>query len=152
MTFETNSSSYEETISLGTKLGSRLRGGEIIELISDLGGGKTAFTAGLAEGVGSEDQVSSPSFTINQIYKSPKLTINHYDLYRLEDPGIMKQVIAEAIDSEDTVLVLEWALSVRDVLPSNRIQIYLTPTSMNSRKIKFVYPENSTYLLEDLRK
>jgi len=63
---------------------------EIIELRSDLGGGKTTFTQGLAAGAGSKDAVSSPTFTLKKIYRAGELHIYHYDFYRLNEPGILK--------------------------------------------------------------
>jgi len=75
---------------LGAKLGRLLRGGEIIELIGDVGAGKTTLTKGIAAGLGIDEDVQSPSFTISRVYDTPlKLRLAHYDFYRLHDPGIM---------------------------------------------------------------
>lgn len=150
-TLQIDSLDYEQTVKLASQIGERLRGGEVVELISDLGGGKTAFVTGLAKGAGSSDPVSSPSFTINNIYQAPTLTINHYDLYRLADPGIMKHEIAEAVADPKTVLAIEWGESVADVLPNDRLTITITATGENSRKLKFGCPPALAYLLEDLK-
>ena len=74
MTYRTNSSSSEKTEQLAALLGARLRGGEVIALNSDLGGGKTAFVRGLARGIGSTDHVSSPTFTISRQYRGRSVT------------------------------------------------------------------------------
>lgn len=151
MTFETNSSSYVETINLASKIGRNLKGGEVIELVSDLGGGKTAFVTGLAKGAGISDQVSSPSFTINQIYQSNEITINHYDLYRLSDPGIMKNEIIESMEDRTSILILEWGGSVSDILPKERLTIEIRPTGENTRNFSLSVPESMRYLLKGVK-
>ena len=124
-------------------LGSRLRGGEVIELRSDIGGGKTTFARGLAKGAGSKDRVSSPTFTLSRIYKTQNFEIHHFDFYRLKDPGILADQLAEAV-SDDNVVIVEWADIVKDVLPERRISIEFKPTaaSPDERQITFFYPEN----------
>src|SRR5690349_8475192 len=97
-TWQIKSSNSENTEQLGRELGARLRGGEVIELASDLGGGKTTFVRGLAVGMGSIDAVSSPSFTISQVYNSDNLSLHHYDFYRLGEPGLMAQELSEVLD------------------------------------------------------
>ena len=71
------------------KLANRLVGGEVIELVGDVGAGKTTFVRGLAKGLGSTDHVSSPTFTVEQVYTG-RLTLYHYDFYRLPDAGVVK--------------------------------------------------------------
>src|SRR6185312_5854101 len=90
-TWQTESISSDNTSDVAMKIGRKLQGGEVIELISDLGGGKTTFVRGLAKGMGSQDTVRSPSFTLSNEYRSGKLTLYHFDFYRLEDPGIMRR-------------------------------------------------------------
>ena len=85
----------EATEQLGKDFGARLKGGEIITLKSDLGGGKTTFVRGLVAGSGSVDQVTSPSFTVSNEYKAPKFLVYHYDLYRIEELGLLKDDILE---------------------------------------------------------
>src|ERR1700722_299415 len=89
--------SLKATLVLGRTLGQNLKGGEAIELSSDLGGGKTALVKGLANGAGSQDLVSSPSFTICNQYNTPKFVIYHFDFYRLSDPGIIARELSEVI-------------------------------------------------------
>lgn len=135
-----------ETEEIGRKLGSRLRGGEIIELSSDLGGGKTTFVRGLAAGFGSEDAVSSPSFTISQVYKAQNLTMHHYDFYRLPDAGLMASEIAEVMHDPSAVVVVEWAGAVENVLPNERIRITITATGDEQRTITVALPVAFEYM------
>lgn len=117
-------------------IGSLLEGGEVIECQSDLGGGKTTLVSGIAEGFGSLDPVSSPSFTICNTYKrADSKQLQHFDFYRLNEPGIMKDEISEVAGDLDSVVVVEWGDSVRDVLPEDRVQISITSVSENERLI-----------------
>jgi len=76
----------------GKKLGSFLVGGEVIELVGDVGAGKTTLTKGIGIGLGVTENVQSPSFTISQVYDArDNLTLSHYDFYRLNDAGIMSE-------------------------------------------------------------
>jgi tRNA threonylcarbamoyladenosine biosynthesis protein TsaE len=120
-----SSKSAEQTISIGTEIGRRLRGREIIELVSDIGGGKTTFVKGLALGINSVDVVSSPTFTLSRIYRSANrsLSIHHYDFYRLDQPGIVASELLESINDPQAVVVIEWSDIVRDVLPESRLTI-----------------------------
>jgi tRNA threonylcarbamoyladenosine biosynthesis protein TsaE len=144
--WQINSSSSGKTEQLGREIGARLRGGEVIELASDLGGGKTTFVRGLAAGMGSGDAVSSPSFTLSQIYESDKLTLHHYDFYRLNEPGLMAQELSEVLEDPQVVVVVEWADVVEDVLPDERISIRLKATAENERQLTVSLPEAYSYL------
>lgn len=124
-------------------LGKRLCGGEVIELRSDLGGGKTTFVRGLARGVGSKDNVTSPTFTLNKIYTGKNLKIYHYDFYRLDDPGILTDQLVEALGDEKAVTVIEWGDVVKEVLPAERfiIKFELTEKNSDARRITIQYPK-----------
>lgn len=129
-----------------------MRGGEVIELRSDLGGGKTTFVRGLARGAGSRDRVSSPTFTLSRVYKAKSLDIYHFDFYRLDDAGILRDQLAEAI-SDNQVVVVEWSDIVQDVLPEARIVIKFEPTaaSPDERQIIVSYTEKYRPLIEKLQ-
>lgn len=127
-------------------VGQKVRGGEVIELVSDLGGGKTTFVRGLARGMGSPDEVSSPSFTISNQYETGDLTLCHFDFYRLREPGIIRDELAEAIRDSKTVVAVEWGEIVEDVLPADHLTITIKPISDNGREIEFVYPRTLNYL------
>jgi tRNA threonylcarbamoyladenosine biosynthesis protein TsaE len=142
--------SPEETEALAAKIGARLRGGEMLELISDLGGGKTTFVRGLARGAGSEEHVASPTFTLDRVYRASGFTIRHIDLYRLTDAGILQHDINEMRRDQTTVLVVEWGGVVRHVLPKERVTIRLSPVGENERKVEITCAGRLKYLAEDL--
>jgi len=147
-TWETESTSLEATLALAERVGSKLKGGELIELVSDLGGGKTAFVRGLAKGLGSQDTVSSPSFTISNQYQAGPLTLHHFDFYRLHEPGILADELRELLADPQAVVVIEWADIVENVLPEERLTVTITPTGESSRKFQLNYPEQLSYLIE----
>lgn len=121
---------------LGVRIGHSLEGGEIVELIGDVGAGKTTLTKGIAEGLVITEPIQSPSFTINRIYKAPSgLLLAHYDFYRLEEAGILAEEITEMMQDRGTVTVIEWAGAVSTVLPEDRLKISITPTGENTRKV-----------------
>ena len=146
MIWEISSTSSAETERLGELLGKQLKGGEAIELRSDLGGGKTTFVKGLVRGAGSDNSVTSPTFTLSRIYRAPKFTISHFDFYRLDNAGILAGQLAESINDSQNVTVVEWADIVKNVLPEEHISIELHPVAANSevRRIIFNYPANKT--------
>lgn len=145
-TRETESINLENTLEIAEQIGCRLRGGEVVELISDLGGGKTAFVKGLAKGIGYDGVVRSPSFTIKNQYQNDDITIHHFDFYRLHEPGIMKQELAEILSDPKAVVVVEWAELVSDVLPLEHLMIDIKVISDSSRKLVFKYPDKYNYL------
>lgn len=145
-------SSASASESLGAIIGSRLVGGECFELISDLGGGKTTFTRGLVAGSGSNDMVSSPTFTIGKQYTSDKLHFYHFDFYRLQEPGLVAEELQESLQDPMAVIIVEWADTVRDVLPSERvvIELLVSETSAESRDITIHYPDKYNYVMKDV--
>lgn len=139
--------SRQETIEFGTKTGKKLKGGEVIELLSDLGGGKTTFVSGLALGFGSKDPVASPSFTISYVYGRPDgKQLHHFDFYRLQDAGVVGNELAEVVGDENIVTVIEWGNIVHNVLPPKRIKINIENQSENQRLIKCQYAKEYDYL------
>lgn len=125
----------------------------VVELSSDLGGGKTTFVKGLARGAGSQDTVTSPTFTLNQIYQAKNGTkIAHHDFYRLSEPGIMADELAESLQDDKTITVIEWGGIVEDVLPTERITVEFKLVSSNSekRQIVFNYPESMGKLIKQV--
>jgi tRNA threonylcarbamoyladenosine biosynthesis protein TsaE len=148
MTSKIVSTSSADTEKIAEQLGSRLRGSEVIELVSDLGGGKTTFVRGLARGLGSHDKVSSPSFTINHEYQAGRKKLVHFDFYRLQDPGLMANELTDWLNDPDVVVVIEWADIVKKVLPDQRLTINLKVLDENRRELDFSYPKELSYLLE----
>ncbi len=137
------------TEAFGERLGRGLHGGELIELIGDLGAGKTTFTRGVARGLDSKDQVSSPTFTIHKVYGG-RLTLHHFDFYRLDDSAAIKHELGEILANPQAVTVLEWAQNVAGCLEENHITLELQPTSETGRKIIVSMPLALGYLEETL--
>lgn len=124
---------------LGERIGQLLRGGELIELVGDVGAGKTTLTKGIAAGLSVEEDVQSPSFTISRLYEArDDLRLAHYDFYRLSDAGIMTHELSEAIDDALLVTVVEWADVIQHVLPSERLRIHLTSPSITDRQVELM--------------
>lgn len=140
----------DQTEGLAEKIGRRLRGGEVIELVSDLGGGKTTFVRGLTRGTGSKDQVASPTFTLSRLYQASKYEIHHFDFYRLDEPGIMQAELAEFVDDPQAVVVIEWADVVGHVLPKDKLTVRIVQTPDGNRELALTCPRKLEYLLEDL--
>ncbi len=140
----------EQTENIAHLIGAQLRGGEVIELVSDLGGGKTTFVRGLAAGAESRDVVSSPTFTVSKVYIAPKFEIHHFDFYRLPDAGLMAHEVHDLLNNTGVVLVVEWAGVVQQVLPEEKLTITITKSGDNSRNIIVEYPDSLEYLVGDL--
>lgn len=122
----------------------------MIELVSDLGGGKTTFVRGLAKGIGSNDHVSSPTFTISNVYQGKQLTMHHFDFYRLHEAGIMREELEEVINDPRSVTVVEWANIVQAILPDNRLTIRITASGESSRHYDFYGSNRVRHLIEGL--
>ena len=122
---------------LGEAIGRSVSGGEVLELVGDIGAGKTTLTKGIARALGINEPVQSPTFTISRVYDSPKgLRLAHYDFYRLGEAGIMGDEIREATD-DDSVVVVEWAGAVDDDLPEDRLVVKITTISEEERLVEF---------------
>jgi tRNA threonylcarbamoyladenosine biosynthesis protein TsaE len=145
-TLRINCALLADTLKFGEVIGQACRGGEVFELLSDLGGGKTAFVRGLAIGIGTEDDVSSPSFTINNTYQGKNLTLQHFDFYRLEEAGVVADELEEDIRAPLTVVAVEWGDIVHDVLPDDRIKVRIIPEESELRVFEFSFPEGRDYL------
>lgn len=139
------STSETETRQLGERLGRQLVAGETLQLVGDVGAGKTTFVKGLALGMGITDTIQSPTFTISRVYEAPDgRRLVHYDFYRLADPGIMVEDVSEALDDPQTITVIEWADSVVDVLPQDHITIQFATTTESERMLTITIPEGAS--------
>ena len=119
-----NIRSEQEMLELGRKYASDLVFPAVIELVGDVGAGKTTFVRGLAEGLGVKEPVTSPSFTISKTYALPEGgKLVHYDFYRLPEPGLMADDLAENLADEKNVVVIEWGESVNDLLPKKHSRV-----------------------------
>lgn len=127
--------SAEETEALGATVGAHLKGGEVIELTSDLGGGKTTFVRGLAAAAGSTDRVASPTFTISKVYEAPRFEIHHFDFYRLHEAGLIRHELEDVLGDPKIVTIIEWSDVVAEVLPKDTIRIAIKTTGEHDREI-----------------
>ena len=108
--------SADETQALGQKLASRLAPGDVIAYFGDLGAGKTAFTRGLAQGLGITDPVTSPTYTIVNEYLSGRIPLFHFDMYRLSSSDELFDISWEDYLSRGGVCAVEWSENVEDAL------------------------------------
>ena len=134
--------SQEETIALGRVLGGLLREGDVLVLTGDLGAGKTQLTKGIAAGMGVTADVTSPTFTIEMVYRGREMDLDHFDLYRLdraEDTGLFDVLGA------DGVCVIEWGEQFADEIGDARVDVFVTrldaeaaPGEEPPREVRFV--------------
>ena len=113
----------KETYELGCRLGQEARAGQVYTLVSDLGVGKTVFTKGLAAGLGIEEPVSSPTFTIVQVYEEGRLPFYHFDVYRIGDVEEMDEVGFEDYVYGEGVSLIEWANLIEEILPQHYTEV-----------------------------
>ena len=135
---EYRTSSPEETFLLAKELAKDAHPGSLYALDGDLGAGKTVFAQGFAEGLGIEEAVNSPTFTILQIYDSGRLPLFHFDLYRLESEEELMEIGAEEYLCGAGVSLVEWASLFPDILPKPYHQVRierLTDEGWDERRI-----------------
>lgn len=123
-----------ETISLGERLASNLRAGDVVVLNGDLGAGKTTFTKGIAKGLGIKEIIKSPTFTIIHEYQDGRLPLYHMDAYRLENGGAEDLGLDEYFDG-DGVSVVEWAQFAEDELPDEFLAITFKRTDNENKRV-----------------
>ena len=121
MIIETNSA--EETFALGKALGEKASPGQICTLDGDLGTGKTAFTQGVAAGLGITEAISSPTFTIIQEYDTGRLPLYHFDVYRIGDIEEMEEIGYDDYFFGEGICLIEWADLIREILPEHVIRV-----------------------------
>lgn len=125
---------YAKSILSMNNIQQNLSEAKAIELVGDVGAGKTTFVRGLAKGLGIKESVTSPSFTISKIYAMNNGgNLVHYDFYRLSDPGLMSNDLRENLSNPKNIVVIEWGESVKNLLPDNHtiIEIEQTPSFRN---------------------
>jgi len=115
--------SAEETFAFGEQIGREAKPGQVYTLIGDLGTGKTVFTQGVARGLGITEPVSSPTFTIVQIYEEGRLPFYHFDVYRIGDVEEMEEIGYEDCFYGEGVSLVEWANLIEEILPEHYVQI-----------------------------
>ena len=109
----------EETFALGKRIGETILPGTVIALEGDLGVGKTVFTQGVAKGLGISESVSSPTFTIVQVYEGGRLPFYHFDVYRISDVEEMEEIGSEDCFYAEGVCLVEWANLIQELIPED---------------------------------
>lgn len=125
----------QEMVGFGEELARTLKAPEVIELTGDVGVGKTTITKGIAKGLGVVDEVTSPSFTLSKQYNFPDGKLVHYDFYRLQEVGIMSEDLMENVEDEKTITVIEWADSVKDLLPEGHKRFLIKLLDDGTREV-----------------
>jgi len=120
---ETNSE--EETYQFGKKLGELAKAGDVYTLMGDLGVGKTVFSQGLGAGLGIEEIINSPTFTIIQVYESGRIPFYHFDVYRIGNVEEMDELGYEDYFYGNGLVLIEWANLIEEILPETRNEIYI---------------------------
>lgn len=123
MIIETKSA--KETFELGERIGREVKPGTVFTLIGDLGVGKTVFTQGLAKGLEINEPISSPTFTIVQVYEEGRMPFYHFDVYRIGDIEEMEEISYEDYFYGEGVSLIEWANLIEEILPERYIQIVI---------------------------
>lgn len=146
----------EETFRLGKKIGESLKGGEVICLYGELGAGKTVFAKGLGQGLGIEEEITSPTFTMIQEYaihtntQGSPFQFVHMDLYRLHHPEEAEVIGVTDYFREDSICLLEWPEIIHDLLPEDKLDIWIEGNGELPRSIKLNYDKECAQLLDSI--
>lgn len=139
-------SSESDLASFAERFGTSLKSQKLplcLELVGDVGAGKTTFTRALARGLGITEPVTSPSFTISKRYPFGNNFLAHYDFYRLQEPGLMAENLNESLNDPSVLTIIEWANTVANILPKNRITITFKVLKDGSRELLLASGEAS---------
>ncbi|MBC7190111.1 tRNA (adenosine(37)-N6)-threonylcarbamoyltransferase complex ATPase subunit type 1 TsaE [Candidatus Aerophobetes bacterium] len=144
MMFTVQTKGEEKTLEFGEKIGREISPPFFLALVGELGSGKTIFTKGIAKGVGAGGTVRSPSFILINQYEGP-VPLYHFDLYRLKDPRELFQIgYQEYFYDPEGIVVVEWADKIRQLLPSEYLEVIFEIKNLNSRKITLL-PRGERY-------
>ena len=133
--FEVHTTSQEETMALGKRLGEELFENSCVILEGDLGAGKTTLTKGIAVGLGIDRVIKSPTYTLVREYRKGRLPLFHMDMYRIEESGGASEIGLEEYFHREGVVMVEWANFIEEELPMNRLIISIEQTSLTTRSI-----------------
>lgn len=122
---EYNSFSPEDTFQIAKNLGKEVKAGTVVCLTGDLGVGKTLFSQGFAKGLGIEEHVNSPTFTIVQEYEDGRIPLYHLDVYRIESSEEMEEIGFTDMIYGSGVCLIEWAERIADILPEHYINVII---------------------------
>ena len=138
------------TKNFAKKLASKLNKGNVVVLTGELGAGKTKFTEGFLSYFNLEDEISSPTFNIVNEYKNEKVTIYHFDVYRLEDVDEFYAIGGEEY-FENGICIIEWGEIIKDALPENYIKIKFEKETQNvNKRILNIETHGNTPNLEEI--
>lgn len=143
----------DETYKIGELLGALVNSGDIICLIGDLGTGKTHLAKGIAKGLGIDDHITSPTFTIVNEYTG-RLKLNHFDVYRVNDPDEIEAIGFDEYIFSDAVSIIEWANYIEELIPPGNLTITiekLPELSDNHRKINFEYTDKRYDYIKEIK-
>ncbi len=115
--------SADETFQVGKEIGKNASAGSVYTLIGDLGVGKTVFTQGVADGLGISEPISSPTFTILQVYDEGRMPFYHFDVYRIGDVEEMEEIGYEDCFYGEGICFIEWANLIEEILPDTYTQV-----------------------------
>lgn len=140
MVREYTTNSAEETIAVGRELASLLTPPKVVVLRGDLGAGKTTLVKGIAQGfqAASEEDVTSPTFTLVHEYRGPAATIYHIDLYRVDTPRELETLGLDDLMTDDSVLLIEWGEKFPRFKKERDVEIAIERLSENERKIRLI--------------
>lgn len=127
--------SAEETIEFAKEIGSRLKKGDIVAYTGGLGAGKTTFTRGLAMGLGMDDNVTSPTFSLVNEYHSRDISLYHFDMYRIMGTDDLETTGFYDYSTDDSVFAIEWSENISEELPDNAVIINIERIDDNTRRI-----------------
>lgn len=143
--------SIEKTLNIGFQIGTLCNKGDIICLIGDLGSGKTHMTKGIAKGLGIDEYITSPTFNIVNEYDTGRLKLNHFDVYRVNDPDEIAAIGFDEYIFSDGVSIIEWANYIEELIPKEYMSIVIEKVceNENHRKITINYVgDRYTYVKE----
>lgn len=129
------STAPEKTFSFGRQLGQLLQEGIVLCLIGDLGAGKTLLVQGIAQGLGLNEEITSPTFTVMNVYEG-NIPIYHFDLYRLESPEQLVDIGFDEYTNAGGIAIIEWPDKFPGYMPDSYLRIELIKTGDNDRLIK----------------
>ena len=141
--------SPEETRALGAALAKALRPGDVLLLEGDMGAGKSELTRGIARGVGVQGPVTSPTFTILQVYDTGRLPLYHFDWYRLESAEELFEMGMEEYLGGDGVAVVEWPSQAPEAIPASYLRVTLTPQGAEDQRLVEMVPVGGFRSLEE---
>lgn len=130
------SDSPDETINIGKKIGEKLKSGDVLAYTGDLGAGKTTLTRGIALGMGLDDEVCSPTFSLVNEYRGKNITLYHFDMYRITNEEALESTgFYDYLDDDSSVIVIEWSENISEFLPNSTIFIGIEKISEDKREI-----------------